>query len=103
MTQPLVWNAKRHDYPQDAVYIGRGTPWGNPFVISSGVLSPRITREDAIRKFEAEILPGLDIEPLRGKHLVCSCTPKNCHGLSIMKKLYPGIDTKICVPVYEDW
>jgi hypothetical protein len=60
----------------------RGTPWGNPFIIGNGV-----TREVAIASFKRAILPNLDLTPLIGKHLVCCCKPKDCHGDAIMKKL----------------
>ncbi len=76
-----VHNKYANTAPAGAVYIGRGSPYGNPFVIGRDG-----TREDVIRKFEEITLPGLDVRALRGKHLVCYCHPKACHGDSIMKK-----------------
>ena len=77
-----VLNKHVHGIPADAVYIGRGSPWGNPFRI--GVDGDR----DAVcDRFEREVLPSLDVEPLRGKKLVCFCAPRRCHGHSILKKL----------------
>mgnify|MGYP005610208313 CR=1 FL=1 len=75
MTKPRVYNKHHGDAPQDAVYIGRGSPWGNPFVI--GRDGPR---EEVIARFAREVLPKLDLRPLRGKSLVCFCAPKACHG-----------------------
>ena len=75
MTKPRVYNKHHGDAPQDAIYIGRGSPWGNPFVI--GRDGPR---EEVIARFEREVLPKLDLSPLRGKSLVCFCAPKACHG-----------------------
>lgn len=77
---PKVYN-RYTGFPKEAVYIGRGSPWGNPFIIGQ-----HGTREDVIRQFEEEILPTLDVENLRGKDLVCFCSPKACHGDSIIKK-----------------
>lgn len=77
-----VHNKYHNTAPRDAVYIGRGSPYGNPFVIGK-----HGTREEVIERYEREVLPTLDVEPLRGKHLVCFCAPKACHGDAIMRKL----------------
>ena len=63
------------------VYIGRGSPWGNPFKI--GVDG---NRNEVCDRFEAEILPNLDVSSLRGKNLVCFCAPQRCHGDAILRK-----------------
>lgn len=83
MINPKVLNKKYHLPPPDSIYIGRGSKWGNPFVI--GVDG---NRDRVCDKFEKEILPHLDIEPLRGKSLICFCAPQRCHGDSIMNALY---------------
>lgn len=75
-----VWNQNAGDYPQDAVYVGRGSPWGNPFVIG-----PDGDRFEVIRRFTAEILPTLDLRALRGKDLVCFCAPEMCHADVLME------------------
>lgn len=79
---PKVWH--RRNAPQDAVYIGRGTMWGNPFKI--GVDG---TREEVIASYEALILSSSyhqnNIHQLRGKHLSCHCAPKACHGDVLLK------------------
>jgi hypothetical protein len=79
---PRVYNKHHYDAPADAVYIGRGSPWGNPFVIGKDG-----DREAVCDRFEREVLPTLDIEPLRGKSLICFCAPKRCHGDSILRAL----------------
>lgn len=81
---PRVFS-KRKPHPKDAVYIGRGSPWGNPFVI--GVHG---NRDEVIRRYECEVLPNLDLEPLRGKNLLCYCAPLRCHGDSILSALSGG-------------
>ena len=84
---PKVYNKYRNP-PSDAVYIGRGSPWGNPFSHKSGTKAQFQveTREEAIRRFECEVLPTLDVSSLRGKDLVCFCKPQACHGDSILRK-----------------
>ena len=77
-----VHNKRAGTAPPDAAYIGRGSPWGNPFVIG------RDGDRDAVcDRFERETLPTLDIEPLRGRDLVCFCKPARCHGDPILAKL----------------
>lgn len=76
-----VWNRRDPNTPADAVYVGRGTPWGNPFVIGK-----HGERDEVCDRFEREVLPTLDLKPLRGKHLVCWCAPKRCHADAILRK-----------------
>jgi len=80
---PSLYNVKDKDIPADAVYIGRGTPYGNPFVIGR-----HGDRNEVCDRFEKEVLPYLDVEPLRGKPIVCHCRPLRCHGQAILNKLY---------------
>ena len=62
----------------DHVYIGRGSKWGNPFVI--GIDGDRDAVIEAYRSHLVE--SGLidDIDELEGKVLVCYCKPLRCHG-----------------------
>lgn len=80
-TEPRVHNKYHKTAPEDGVYIGRGSPYGNPYVIGK-----HGTREEVIRLFEIHVLPKLDVSQLRGKHLVCFCKPAACHGDLILKK-----------------
>lgn len=61
--------------PKGSVYIGRGSPWGNPYVIGK-----HGTRDEVIDRYIAEVLPNLDVSELKGKNLVCFCKPARCHG-----------------------
>lgn len=79
---PKVHNRHHKTAPANAVYIGRGSPWGNPFVIGKDG-----DRDQVCDRFEREILPTLDLEPLRGRDLVCYCKPQRCHGDSILAAL----------------
>ena len=80
-----VWNIK-DDFPSDAIYIGRGSPYGNPYVV--GIHGER---GECCDLFEKNILPTLDVSALRGKDLVCHCKPRRCHGDAIFAKAN-GID-----------
>lgn len=66
------------------VYIGRGTKWGNPFVIGKDG-----DRKEVMRLYEIyarnnpEIMESL--HELKGKVLGCSCKPKECHGDILVK------------------
>lgn len=77
---PALHNKYHRTAPADAVYIGRGSPYGNPYVI--GVHGDR---DEVCDLFEKNILPTLDLRPLRGRDLVCFCTPKRCHGHALLK------------------
>jgi hypothetical protein len=66
---------------QDAydVYIGRGSKWGNPFIIGRDG-----DREQVIAKYKNWIQsqPKLmqALPEIRGKILGCWCSPYPCHG-----------------------
>lgn len=77
-----VLNKHRDAIPYGAVYIGRGSPYGNPYKIGT-----HGDRDEVCDLFERNILPTLDVEPLRGRDLVCFCAPARCHGHAIINKL----------------
>ncbi len=63
-----------------AVYIGRGSVYGNPFVISK-----EATRDDVCNDYENKYLPFqpsiiAKLPELKGKVLLCYCYPERCHG-----------------------
>jgi hypothetical protein len=75
-----VLNAKKvGKRVENAVYIGRPSKWGNPFVIGK-----QGTRAEVIAKYREWIMtqPRLlaDLHELRGKDLICWCAPFACHG-----------------------
>jgi hypothetical protein len=61
------------------VYIGRGSIWGNPFVIGRDG-----DRSAVIRKYEEYLAssPALiaRLPELLGKRIACFCAPLACHG-----------------------
>lgn len=72
-----VYNKRNGDAPPEAVYVGRPTKWGNPYVIGRDG-----TREEVIRKFREYAVDALyqDLHELEGKDLVCWCPPLPCHA-----------------------
>ena len=75
-----VYNKYHGVPPREAVYIGRGSPYGNPFVIGKDG-----TRNEVIAKYRDYLLSNPDLlsmvkSNLRGEDLVCFCAPRPCHG-----------------------
>ncbi len=69
------------------VYIGRPSPWGNPFSHKDGTLAEFkvFSRTEAILRYEKwlraqpELVARVKRE-LKGKILGCWCAPLQCHG-----------------------
>lgn len=81
-TSPVPRTLNKHHgaTPQGAVYIGRGSPWGNPFVIGThGDRNAVIARYQAWLGSQPELIARARRE-LAGKDLVCFCAPQRCHG-----------------------
>jgi hypothetical protein len=78
---PRVLNKHIDPIPVGAVYIGRGSKYGNPYIRGE-----HGTRAEVIKLFEKFVLPDLDVSELRGCDLVCFCAPRPCHGDSILRK-----------------
>lgn len=77
---PSVLNRHKIGHPKNAVYIGRGTKWGNPSEVGS-----KRTKAQALQDFRDYLAknPWLVAQAkaeLRGKDLLCSCAPADCHG-----------------------
>jgi hypothetical protein len=77
---PKVYNKRDDDIPDGAVDIMRPGKWGNPLPM----LGER-DRQKCIRRFEDYLRahPRLLAEAkheLKGRDLVCTCKPKDCHG-----------------------
>jgi hypothetical protein len=80
-----VLNKRIVGEPKGSVYIGRGSIWGNPFVIGKDG-----TRADVCRKYANLMFERLTgehggkwadaLENIKGKDLVCWCAPQQCHG-----------------------
>ncbi len=82
---PKVLNKKTHGVPPSAVYVGRPSPFGNPFPMRQ-----EADRDAVCNLFDAwlEKNPAL-IErakrELRGKDLVCWCAPLRCHAETLLR------------------
>ena len=87
MIKTIIVNKKnrcRYD-----VYIGRGSPFGNPFRIGKDG-----TRDEVIKKYREWFYKRLTdpwfsdkVHSLKGKVLACWCKPDVCHGDIIVEYL----------------
>ncbi len=89
---PKVFNKHHADAPGSAIYIGRGSPWGNPFVIGKDG-----TRAEVIAKYRTyleadEALLARVKNELKGKDLLCFCKPAGCHGDIILLIANPELN-----------
>lgn len=76
MAHSLVVHWKRSPYD---VYIGRPSPWGNPFAIGrDGTREEVITQYELWLQDQPRLMAALD--DLAGKTLGCWCAPHACHG-----------------------
>lgn len=78
---PRVLNKHIHKIPDDAVYCGRPSKYGNPFIVGKDG-----DHNEVCNKFEKFILPKLDVSELAGKDLICWCAPLRCHCESLLRK-----------------
>lgn len=89
---PRLLNKHRDGIPADAVFIGRPSKWGNPFVIGKDG-----TRAEVIAKYEAWIVEQPELmaalHELTGKDLVCFCDPDPCHGHILLRLANPELRT----------
>ena len=93
-----ILNKHRDPIPLGAVYIGRGSIWGNPFV-----LKPGMSRDKACDLYltyikgeiHADRITSKMLQSLHNKHLVCYCAPARCHGetLVMLAKLANDYET----------
>jgi hypothetical protein len=77
---PKVYNIHLDTVPPGAVYVGRGSSFGNPFVINRDG-----SRDTVIAKFTKYLRENPRLrdrirKELRGRDLICFCAPKSCHG-----------------------
>lgn len=79
------------EWLENSIRIDRGTEWGNPFVMRSDTIAERkrvcdLYEQYAIWRLSVE--PDW-LEPLRGKHLICWCAPRRCHGDTLLRLANP--------------
>ena len=88
---PKVYNKKSFEIPEGAVYVGRPTKWGNPFVIGKDG-----TRDYIIKKYRQWLGPQirdghLNPQELAGKDLICWCAPEACHADVLLEIANEGL------------
>lgn len=81
---PVVLNKRKDKIPRNAIYVGRGSKYGNPFRISKEMPRDRVILLYA-RLLQDYINSGIvDIEDIQrelgGHDLVCYCAPLPCHA-----------------------
>lgn len=67
------------------VYIGRGTPWGNPYAIGHGEGPDRTEVIEKYKEYFSQKISSDSgfrngILAMRGLRLACFCKPAACHG-----------------------
>lgn len=68
------------------IYIGRPSPWGNPFTHKNGTIAKYKvgSRDEAVKAYKEWILTQPELlarlPELKGKVLGCWCKPQACHG-----------------------
>lgn len=77
-------------WPAGAIYVGRGTILGNPYVIDD-----ELSREAAIDRFEDDLKARISqhdpvvltalVGAARATGLICSCVPARCHAELVRK------------------
>jgi hypothetical protein len=74
-----VFNRHAVGAPASAVYIGRGSKWGNPLKIGQdGDRAAVIAKHETWLRDQHDLLRS--ISELRGKDLMCFCAPVPRHG-----------------------
>lgn len=88
---PKVYNRHHKNAPSEAVYIGRGSPYGNPFAIGEhGNRAQVIAKYREYLQSNPELLAKVKRE-LAGKDLVCYCSPAPCHGDILLFEANPEL------------
>lgn len=80
---PVILRRRGVALPSGAVYVGRGSRWGNKYRIGEDG-----TREEVIAKYRADLAADPArrdrlIEALAARHptaLACWCAPEACHA-----------------------
>jgi hypothetical protein len=89
--KPKVLNRRTHRWPDHCncekhdVYVGRPSEFGNEFVEGRDG-----TREECVAKHKVKLLADATRlvrvkAALKGKNLVCWCTPKPCHAETLLE------------------
>lgn len=81
-TRPRVHNMRAGTAPDDAIYVGRPSTWGNPFRIGRDG-----SRSEVVERYRAWLTSPEQADllrrarcALRGHDLICWCAPASCHA-----------------------
>lgn len=94
-----VLNKHKSGVPAGAVYIGRGSKWGNPFVIGKDGNRAQVCEKhkqylwDQIQSGEVTVA---DLLALKNKDLVCFCAPLQCHGDTLVQAVAWAVQQGDC-------
>jgi hypothetical protein len=82
MASPKTTVLNLRDLPKrlsNPLYIGRGSYWGNPYTIGKDG-----DRETVLAKYKRRLWADkammARLPELKGKQLLCFCSPQRCHG-----------------------
>ena len=83
--------------PENCIYVGRPTKWGNPYIVGTSTDSPEkpITAREAVERYRVHLLhrTDLDISELSGKDLCCWCRlDQPCHADVLLALANPEPD-----------
>lgn len=82
---PNVYNKHKDKIPKDAIYIGRPSIYGNPYVIGvDGIRNEVIDKHEEDLQYNPRLVNIIKRE-LYNKDLVCFCKPQKCHGDTLLK------------------
>lgn len=83
-----VLNKHHGGIPPGSIYIGRGSKWGNPFVLGKHGDRDQVCDqyENYLKQcFHDNKVTLEELASLHGKNLVCFCAPLRCHGHTLEK------------------
>lgn len=86
-----VLNKRTDEITPGAIYVGRPTKWGNPFVVGK-----HGSRHQVVMKYRAYIRSNkrlmAQLQELAGHDLVCWCAPAECHA-HVLVELVEGLES----------
>lgn len=86
---PRVLNRVRDPIPLDAIYVGRPSKWGNPFLIGRDGTRQEVCEKYLTHLYETGLID--QVSELKGKDLVCWCAPLQCHADILLRLANPEL------------
>lgn len=109
----MIQVKNKRTYNGPGVYIGRGSPLGNPYTHKKGLTKAEFvveSRDDAIEQYEIWLVEQLSDEKSEAYKefnellelykktgelvLICYCVPANCHGFVISRMIQEYADER---------